>query len=765
MFNYIRIFLRLFVYGSLLFLIIVFLAGILYALHLDQIVRSRFDGKRWALPARVYARPLELYVGRNITTENLQEELERLGYSKVAQPHKIGTYSRNKNQFILRTRPFRFWDGDEPARLLDVRFDDKGLAVLKELPSNEDLPIARLDSVLITSIYSTAQEDRVLVRRKELPDSLIKTLLAVEDRQFYNHHGIDPAGILRALWSNLQAGHVVQGGSTLTQQLVKNFYLTNERSLLRKINEAIMALTLDLRYSKDQILEAYANEIYLCQDGSRAIHGFGLASRFLFNQELADLDLPRIALLVGIIKGPSKYNPKRHPEAAYIRRNVVLDTLLEQGIINLTQANQAKQTELGVSSVKDRKIGRYPAFLELMRNQLKRDYREEDLRSEGLRIFTTLDPLIQANAEEGVEKRLSMLEHSNKKLEAAVVVASSDNGEVLAIVGGKKSGYSGFNRALNAVRSIGSLIKPLIYLEALSRPNYTLFSELKDEAVVVEGGIGRKTWKPKNANHREHGIVPLYHALAHSYNLATVNLGLELGIPVVATRLRNFGIQRTIPEVAPLLLGTISLTPFEVTQIYQGIASGGFLTPLRTVREVLDSSGKLLGHYSLEVKEIADPQVVWLLNWALRQVVERGTAKDLFKYLPPELIVAGKTGTTDDNRDSWFAGFTGDKVAVAWVGRDDNFPMGLSGSTGAMPLWADVISSGDNSSWDVSPPAGIVMKWVDALGNLTSDNCAGAYQAPFRVGTVPKKYGVCRNKKIKNTTSKSKFRYKRNKKH
>lgn len=757
MFSFLRIFLRLLVYGILLFSVIIFLAGILYALHLDQVVRNRFEGKRWSLPARVYARPLELYIGRAITPKNLQEELERLGYSTVVQPQKIGTYSKTKDQFTIHTRPFRFWDGDEPARILDVRFDNNKLFALKDLTSGEDLPIARLDSVLITSIYPTDQEDRILIKRSEIPKLLIQTLLAIEDRQFYTHYGIDPAGILRALWSNLQAGHVVQGGSTLTQQLVKNFYLSNERSLMRKVNEAIMAITLDLRYSKDQILEAYANEIYLCQDGNRAIHGFGLASQFFFDQELADLDLPRIALLVGIIKAPSKYNPKRHPETARIRRNVVLDALLEQGIINANDANQAKQAELGVKSNTDRNSSRYPAFVDLMRSQLQRDYREEDLRSEGLSIFTTLDPLTQAYAEAGVEKRLSILERSqaSKKLEAAIVIASSDNGEVLAIVGGRKSNYSGFNRALNAIRSIGSLIKPLVYLEALNRPNYNLFSKLKDEAVVVKGGIGRKTWRPKNYNHREHGIVPLYSALMHSYNLSTINLGLELGVPAIATILRNFGIQRTIPEVAPLLLGAVSLKPIEVAQMYQGIASGGFLTPLRTVREVLDSSGKLLSHYSLEVKEVADPQVVWLLNWAMRRVVEQGTAKDLSKYLPPELIVAGKTGTTDDYRDSWFAGFTGDKVAVAWVGRDDNQPTGLSGSTGAMPLWADVIGACDNRSWDVAPPAGITMQWVDATGNLVNANCPGAYFAPFKAGTAPTKRGVCRYKKTKNPVSRN----------
>jgi len=735
---------RLLTRGLLLLTVAAVLAGILYALYLDQVVRSRFEGKRWSLPARVYARPLELYVGRTLKPDSLQEELDRLSYSKVARPDRAGSYTRQGEQFLVRTRPFRFWDAEEPSRSLDVRFDAGGVAALKEADTGHDLPLARLDSVLIASIYPTDQEDRVLVRSGELPAPLVQTLLAVEDRQFYSHYGINPLAILRALWSNLRAGHVVQGGSTLTQQLVKNFYLSNERRLIRKVNEAVMALTLDLRYKKDQILEAYANEIYLGQDGPRAIHGFGLASHFFFNRELADLDLPRIALLVGMIKGPSYYDPRKHPERARTRRDLVLDTLAEQGLISAGQVAQAKRAELGVSARGGRPGGRYPAFMDLVRAQLQRDYREEDLKSEGLSIFTSLDPLVQAHAEAGIAKRLPLLERSRRSddLEAAAVVASSDNGEILALVGGRRSGYAGFNRALDGVRSIGSLIKPLIYLEALGRPDYTLMTRLQDAPVTLKGGAG-KMWRPANYDHRIHGPVPLYQALAHSYNLATVHLGLDLGLPAVVARLRAFGVQRPIPEGAALLLGALSLTPLDVAQMYQGIASGGFLAPLRAVRDVLDATGRPLSRYPLEVKAVADPQAVWLLTWALRQVVEQGTARGLSSQLPHGLRVAGKTGTTDEYRDSWFAGFTGDKVAVVWVGRDDNLPAGLSGAAGAMRVWGDIIGACDNQPWDAPAPAGILTQWVDTTGGLADASCAGAHQVPFRSDTAPTRRGSC----------------------
>lgn len=719
--------------------------GAYYAYHLNDTVRGRFEGKRWSLPARVYARPLELYAGRPITPTELQEEINRLNYSNTKSPQRPGSYVREGDQFLIYTRPFQFQDRHETSHFIDVRFYDQKLTVVKDVDTGKDLALASLDPVLITSIYPNDKEDRILILRKDLPQLLVQTLVAVEDRQFFSHYGIDPIGIVRALWSNLSAGHVVQGGSTLTQQLVKNFYLSNKRSMTRKLNEAIMALLLDSRYSKDQILETYANEVYLGQDGSRAIHGFGLASHFFFNRDLEYLDLPRIALLVGIIKGPSYYDPRRHPQRALSRRNVVLDTMVEQGLITADQAIAAKATDLGLSAKGQRVRSRYSAFMDLVRIQLQNDYRDVDLRSEGLSIFTTLDPLVQTQAEHRAEHRLPVLErtYNVQKLETAAVIASVEDGEIMALVGGRHSVISGFNRAINAVRSIGSLVKPVVYLEALSRPEYNLFTPIPDEPVLIKGGRRGRDWKPQNYDRSVHGMVPLQQALVHSYNLSTVNLGLQLGLSSVASRLRAFGVKRAIPEYNPLLLGAISLSPLEVTQIYQCIASGGFLAPLRTVRAVLDSSGKHLNHYPVEVKQVANPQAVALVTWAMRQVVERGTARDLHDFLPADFKVAGKTGTTDDYIDSWFAGFTGDKVAVVWVGRDDNRSAGLSGSKGALQVWGDIIGSCDNESLNDTMPDGLVMQWVNSSGEKVSPNCPNAYEAPFRKENLPRRYGSC----------------------
>jgi penicillin-binding protein 1B len=724
------------------------LAGGLYAVYLDGKIRAKFEGKRWALPARVYARPLELYAGRPLTAASLQEDLDLLRYRKVSDPRYAGTYARSGGRFFVHTRAFRFWDGPESEHVLDIEVANGQISVLKNATGGGAPALVRLDPVLIASIYPADNEDRVLVRRKDLPDLLVKTLLAVEDRGFYHHYGIDPVAILRALWADLRAGAVVEGGSTLTQQLVKNFYLSQARTIKRKLEEAVMAILLDRRYSKDEILDAYANEIFLGQDGKRAIHGFGLASLFYFNRPLNELTIPETALLVGLIKGPSYYDPRRHPKRALARRNLVIDTIEQQGVITPEQARKAKAAPLGVSDKGGRPAGSYPAFLQLVRRQLQRDYREEDLRTEGLRIFTTLDPLVQAAAERAVSARLPELERARRfkagTLETAAIVASPSEGEVLAVVGGRDPNYAGFNRALDAVRSIGSLVKPAVYLTALSMPQkYSLVTTLSDTPVSIRAGNG-KLWQPENYSRKVHGPVPLYLALAHSFNLATVHLGLSLGVDRVANTLARLGVERPIDAVPSLLLGSISLTPADVAQVYQTLANGGFRAPLRAIRDVLDASGRPLNRYPLAVQQVADANAVYLTTWAMQQVVKQGTATYLLRRLPASLTVAGKTGTTNDLRDSWFAGFSGDKVAVVWVGRDDNKSARLTGASGALHVWADIMANIENRPLPDLVPDGITDVRVDPSdGLLAATGCGRAVTVPFESADVPTRTSTC----------------------
>lgn len=708
-----RAFFRLLLRWTFLISIGVALIGVLYGIHLDRVVKGKFEGKRWALPARVYARPLELYVGRPLTAEQLRDELARLGYHKSARQADPGTFAEQGGRFVVHTRSFRFWDGEEPERALDIQIADDQVSALTNAAGGPAPVLARLDPVLIASIYPTHNEDRVLVRRKDLPDLLVKGLLAVEDRSFYHHLGVDPRGIARAVYRNMRAGGVVEGASTLTQQLVKNFYLSSERTLERKLNEAYMAFLLERRYTKDDILEAYANEIYLGQDGDRAIHGFGLASSFYFDRPLRELGLPEIALLVGLVQAPAKYDPRRHPQAAKTRRDLVLDVMARDDVITEDEARQAKAAGLGLREGGGRPAGEYPGFIQLVRRQLQRDYREEDLRSEGLRIFTTLDPLIQESVEKALPKKLAELEKRRRMkagtLETAAVVTSVVQGEVLALAGGRKAGYAGFNRALDSARSIGSLVKPAVYLTALSDPaHYSLTTQIQDKPYSLRTSSG-KIWAPKNYNHKVYGSVPLHRALSSSLNLATVNLGMSIGREKVAETLYRLGAQRRIKAVPAMLLGAVPLSPLEVAQIYQTIAAGGYRAPLRAIREVMDQNGRPLNRYPLAVQAAVDPRAAFLTTWAMQQVVKGGTAKWLGARLPEGLTMAGKTGTTDDKRDSWFAGFSGDKVAVVWVGRDDYKPMGLAGGSGALRVWGEFMLAMPNEPLTEVPPDGVVL--------------------------------------------------------
>lgn len=741
------------------------LAG--YVAYLDTEVRSQFEGKRWALPAQVYARPLELYAEQAMSAEEFAHELRNLAYREVARPKEPGTYARLGGAFVVVTRAFRFWDDDEPSRYLRLEFSGKRLLGIWRADDGDAVDLLRLDPPLIGRIYPLHNEDRVLVKLDEVPPLLTDTLLAVEDHGFYEHHGIAPLAILRAMWVNLRAGQTVQGGSTLTQQLVKNFFLSNERTLSRKFTEAIMALLLEYHYGKDEILEAYLNEIYLGQDGQRAIHGFGLASQFYFERPLADLRPEQVALLVALVKGPSYYDPRHSPQRALERRNLVLRVMRDAGILPAQAANES--TALGVTPRAQSGVTQVPAFMDLVRRQLQSDYSDEDLRSEGLRIFTTLDPRVQKDTEQALSAQLQRLDTSGAEavLQGAAVVVNVDDGEVLAVAGGRDPRFAGFNRALDAERPIGSIIKPAVYLTALARGDYTLATMLDDGPISVEQDNG-EVWNPENFDHESHGQecasplqpaatdeattstdtscwrVPLFQALAQSYNLSTARLGLTLGVPEVVDTLHALGVKQEVAAYPALLLGAVNLSPITVAQMYHTLAAGGFRTPLRAIRAVLTADGRPLQHYPLSVEQTVAGAPVFLINAALEETARHGTGRGVYERLPPDRVVAGKTGSSDDLRDSWFAGFSADRLAVVWVGRDDNQPAGLTGAGGALRVWSEIMSAAEVRSRDAIAPQDMEWVWVDALTGLRVDeDCESARRLPFIAGTAPTEWAKC----------------------
>ena len=734
------------VWGRLIVLLVILMAG--YIAWLDYQVRHQFAGKRWSLPARVYARPLELYAGLEVSAEQFLTELRALHYRPVITPQASGQFSRNGNDFHVLSRSFDFWDGQEAGRDLRVTFSGNRIAKLSDGNSRQAVSLARLDPVLVGSFYPAHNEDRVLLQLDDVPVSLTDALIAIEDRGFYSHHGVAPLAILRALLVNIRAGGVVQGGSTLTQQLVKNFFLSSERSLVRKVNEAIMALLVEWHYNKDEILEAYLNEVYLGQDGNRAIHGFGLASYFYFERPLPELSVEQYALLVGLVKGPSYYNPRRHPERALARRNLVLGVMAELALITPEEAARAKARKLGVSPFGRKAINTFPAFLDLVRRRLQRDYQDEDITSEGLRIFTTLDPQAQWQLEQVLETRLKGLESGRKRkagaLEAAAVVTSVQGGEVLALAGGRHPKFAGFNRALDAQRQVGSLLKPAVYLTALEQPQrYTLATLLDDSPVTYTARNGDQ-WEPRNYDRENHGEVPLYQALAHSYNVSTARLGLALGIEPIITTLRRLGVEQHLNPYPSLVLGAVEMSPLQVTRLYQTFASGGFRTPLRAINAVLAADNTPLQRYPLRIQAAVDPAPNYLTTTAMRYAVREGTGRGIYQSLPGSQDIAGKTGTTDDLRDSWFAGFTGDRLGVVWIGRDDNQSTGLTGSSGALRVWRDLFVHFANPVPIQAAVEDIEYQWIDPkTGLLAAAGCPDAVQLPFSTGSVPVQQGPC----------------------
>lgn len=718
-----------------------------HLLVLDREIRTRFAGARWALPAQVFASPIDLYPGMPMARDVLVRELDRLGYRRLRSADAPGSYALQDDGLDLHVRGFRFWDGPQPPMRLALRW--KGGALERIVgPDGRERTLARLDPMLIGSIHAAHGEDRVLVSIDEVPSLLVDTLVAVEDRRFYEHHGVDPLAIARAAVANLRAGRVVQGGSTLTQQLVKNFFLSSERSYWRKFNEALMALLLELHYDKREILEAYLNEVYLGQDGERAIHGFGLASRFYFSKPLNELLPHEIALLVGLVKGASYYNPRRNPERARQRRDLVLEQMHEAGLIDAETLARARRMPLGVTPVRRGGVERYPAFVDLVRRQLRAQYREEDLTREGLRIFTSLDPRIQDLAEARLRADLDALERARRmpadSLEGAVVVLAVDGGAVLALVGGRDVRFAGFNRALDARRPIGSLAKPFVYLTALMRPaRFHPVTPLRDEPVVVQMPNGTR-WAPSNFDGEFHGRVPMYEALAYSYNLATVNLGLEVGADAVARVMRLAGAPRTPEPLPSLFLGATGMSPLDVAGMYQTLAAGGWHAPPQAIREVTTREGQPLQRFGLQVRRTLPEAQVFQLNWMLEQVMIFGTGRAAMTRLPASLRLAGKTGTTDDFRDSWFAGYGADRLAVVWIGRDDNAPTGLTGASGALRVWSGLIGDIGVRSLDPLEPEDITFVLVDPdTGLVAVDDCPRALAVPFVAGYAPDEPAPC----------------------
>ena len=715
----------------------------LYVWNLDRQLTSRFDDFSWDLPSRVYARPLELRVGLPLSPEALLLELDAARYESDAAAKVPGTYAHDGARFVIDRRAFVDAEGRQAQRRIALTLANNTVASLVDADSGATLDHSRLDPARIATLYGAEQEERRVLKLEQFPPLLIAGLQAIEDRDFKHHHGIALTSILRAILTDITAGHLVQGGSTLTQQLVKNLFLDNGRNFTRKLNEAVIALLIEARYDKHRILETYMNEVFLGQQGGQAVHGFAAASEFYFGRDAKDLKPAEIALLVGMVQGPSIYDPRRHAEAALTRRNIVLNAFYETGLLDDAALKAARGSALGVSDMPGLPRNRYPAFLDLVRLQLRENYPDAQLQRAGLAVYTTLAPMTQTLAEQALSKTIDTLGRKQPELEGAMIVTGARDGEVQALIGARDPSDPGFDRALDARRPIGSLIKPFVNLIALPQPQkYSLATLLDDSAVDLAMPNGTR-WTPQNDDHESHGRVPLIDALAQSYNLATVHLGLDLGVDKVRGLLESFGLDADINPNPSLLLGAVDLSPYQVAQLYQYFAADGHALPLRALRGVVDAKGQPLARYGVKSGSGNYIQSARLASFAMQQVTQTGTARAIADQGLGFLHAAGKTGTSDSQRDSWFAGFTGSHLAVAWIGRDDNKVTGLWGRTGGLAAWIALFKKLPSAALTL-PSDGVERVMINPqTGARTDAQCAGARELPFMAGFAPQDTDHC----------------------
>ena len=716
-----------------------------YMLYLNNEVSQRFGQLRWQLPTRVYARPLELVPGTAIDASTLKTELDAAAY-REGDGRRVGTYARSGGRWTISSRGFQDIGRAVGPRRVEVTLSGGRVATVRDVRTRDSVRGVRLDPARIATLYGQKNEERRLVRINEVPELLVTGLQAVEDRDFNSHIGIDFGGMLRAAFVNARSGETRQGASTLTQQLARSGLLGigREQTLRRKGNEILYALIIDARYEKSEILEAYLNQVYFGQRGAQAIHGVAAASEFWFGRDLADLTTEQIALLIGIVKGPSYYDPRKHPERVRERRALVLGEMLETGIIDQAEHDRAIKAPLGVTRTPgSMAANRFPAYVDLVRRQLARDYPEEALSGAGLSVMTGMSPAAQGTAEGAVARTMKSLGPRRKApLQAGVVVTDVHNGEVVAVVGSRDPREDGFNRAVEAQRPVGSLLKPFVYLLALAQPGkYSLASYVDDSPITVRLG-GGKRWSPGNSDGRSHGTVRLIDALSQSYNQAMVRVGMQVAPERIAGLLRTLaGIEA---EARPsLILGATDQSPYAMAQLYQFLASGGEIQPLYAVRGVIDREGNTLKRYDTEPApaQEGDAIAARLITIALQQAVTTGTGRQLVNDGLGRLSSAGKTGTSNDGRDSWFAGWTGDHLAVVWVGNDQNKTTGLYGATGAMRVWSSMFSRLPTSPLRVSDQ-GVDWQWV--IGSSTTDaGCYGARRFPFVSGFAPPMGGGC----------------------
>jgi len=739
--------------GLALKAILIVLGASSAAIVVDTVVRARLDTGVLAAPTRFYARPMLLRPGLEVNTTRISTHLDRLGYRRTsARQVGIGEYRLSSSQWVIGQRAFRHFDQVYPGGMITVRLAwGDYLSSIRDA-DGDALSYVVLEPELIRSVHGDANEDRVPIPLDDVPQHLVDAVLTIEDQRFFDHPGLDVRRIVGATIANIKAQRIAQGASTLTQQLARNLFLSSRRSVIRKVREAAMALMLEWRYSKEEILEAYLNQVYLGQDGALAIHGMGRAAQFYFGKDVSQLDLTEGAVLAGIIRGPSLYSPTRHPDAATTRRDLVLRLMQERGLITEDAYGRATRARMRLQREPERtRSAGY--FTDFVAAELRAGFGKDALE-QGLAVFTTLDMELQRVAESAVrdelrrlERQYPRLQRADNPLQAALVALDPRSGEILAMVGGRDYGRSQFNRAVDAHRQPGSAFKPVVALTALAEPRgdqdgsvpeFTLASTLRDEPLTVETPAG--PWQPVNYDGRFRGELTLRDALERSLNVPFARLGVAVGAERIVATARDLGITSPLRPYPSIALGAFEVTPLELTRAYGVFAAQGYLAEQHAALAVIDRSGEVVRSAESNGEQVYTPAEAYLVTSALQGAVRRGTGQGL-RSLGVRSTVAAKSGTTNDFRDGWFIAYTPSLVVGVWVGFDDGQSLGAPGSRVALPIvgrfLAEALDEYGNEDFPI--PSGVEIVDVDPETGLRGGPGCWGEPEVFLRGTAPER--------------------------
>jgi len=730
--------------GPLVVLMCVF--GYYYVVF-SRMIDARIHGQMQRVDPRVFARPFEIHRGQSVAPRQLVDRLNELGYANRARAEQPGEFTIGRDAIVIIPR-----DGDRKGQSMRVVFGARStktkettaidhIEVVGGKSRTEDLT---LDAPLVTALVTTGREKRRDVPLQLIPQHMVQAVLAIEDRRFYDHVGVDPIGIASAVWDYVSGRKAyLRGGSTLTQQLIKNTFLTQERSPIRKLQDQFMALILERRLTKDQVLELYLNDVWLGQRGSFAVHGVAEASRLFFAKHISNVSLSEAALIAGVIQSPPRHSPFDHPDRAKERRNVVLRAMVEAGFISAEAADRTSKEPVQI--VARALESEAPYFVDFISQELQARYTNVANTAD---VYTTLDLHLQRLAHDAVRDGLVRVDallakRKRQRAQAAMIALDPRSGEILALVGGRSYNQSQYNRVISARRQPGSVFKPFVYLAAFEHAVASGRTDLTPATVVMDEPttfmFNEQAWDPGNYEGDYDGPITLRRALALSRNIATIKVAETTGYGEVAGLWRKVGAGTSPRPYPAIALGVFEATPFEIASAYTLFANGGMMRPLRAITRLV-SRGQDVPIRTAAPKTVARRDTTFLVTNMMRSVVNEGTGAGA-RAAGFTQDAAGKSGTTNDLRDAWFVGFTPELLTVVWVGLDDNQPLGLSGTQAALPIWTTfmmrALAGRDSPSF--LAPEGVAFVEIDRdTGLLAGPACPRIFSEAFIEGTEPR---------------------------